>query len=119
MSNPAQNINRQRLINFLHENYQVHNWEKVREAHIIGSFADPNNPIDDRSDLDVMLIWNHVDDFVENQNTFPKGINGTKSARKWDNPKIQTPNHGKRPVDIVELTPLDEPEVPPYAIKLL
>lgn len=119
MSIPAETINKQHLINFLHENLQVYDWNKIQSGYIIGSFADPEKQVTDDSDLDVMLFWDSVDSYIENQNTYPKGINGTESVRKQDNPEIQTPSHGLRPVDVLEFSPMDNTPVPDNAIRII
>jgi predicted nucleotidyltransferase len=115
----SRKINKQQFVNFLHREFQVHDWDKVHSAYIIGSFVDPTKEFTDDSDIDVMLFWEHVDDYIENQNTYKKGINGTKSVHKWDNPTINTPENGERPVDILEFTKTDQVEIPRHAVQII
>jgi predicted nucleotidyltransferase len=115
----AESIDKQHFINFLHREFQVHDWDKVHSAYIIGSFVDPHKEFTNESDIDVMLFWENVDYYIKNQNIYEKGINGTKSAHKWDNPIMDTTENGKRPIDILEFTKSDQVEIPSYAVRII
>lgn len=112
------NIDRNRVVNLMKQELNVHSWDRVDSAYLIGSMVDPNKEVDSESDVDVLFIWEDVDALVKNQNENPNGITGHKSSRKWDNPMIQTKLYGERPLDIVEVSPLDNFEVPSFAVRL-
>lgn len=118
MSGSNSVIDRNRVVGVMKEELNVHDWSRVDSAYLIGSMVDPSKQVNEDSDVDVLLVWEDVDAFVENQNQYQKGITGYASARKWDNPMVQTHSFGKRPLDIVEVNPLEGYEVPSSAVRL-